>query len=199
MMTAGIKSQAFSEKFKIPKKVNGLGSVSVEAWLYYGNPTSSNGGRAINLGNYEVYQNWCGTHPFCQGRWFMSTTNGMIEADTGSGPGEFVVVSNSEVSRNQWNHIAINAEGVDGGTISIWVNGILKAYVTGKAAYRADLLGLNLGQWGFWGQGDNGYRGYFDNVAVWNRTRTQAEIKKSMYGGLKGDENGLVAFYSFDT
>lgn len=42
------------------------------------------------------------------------------------------------------------------------------------------------------------FNGDIDEIRVWNIAKTEEQIKKSLFISLKGDENGLVAYYNFD-
>ncbi len=46
--------------------------------------------------------------------------------------------------------------------------------------------------------GDLGFDGKIDELRIWNRARTNAEIKSSMHSVLNGDEAGLVGYWHFD-
>jgi hypothetical protein len=49
-----------------------------------------------------------------------------------------------------------------------------------------------------WGPNSFQFYGALDEVRVWNKARTQEEISEYMYKELKGDEEGLVAYYNFN-
>jgi hypothetical protein len=42
------------------------------------------------------------------------------------------------------------------------------------------------------------FKGHIDEVRVWNKVRTESEIRENMMKNLIGNENGLVAYYRFD-
>jgi len=42
------------------------------------------------------------------------------------------------------------------------------------------------------------FYGAIDEIRIWNKARTQDEIKEYMFKQLKGDEEGLVAYYNFN-
>ncbi len=43
------------------------------------------------------------------------------------------------------------------------------------------------------------FNGGIDEIRIWNKEQSQAEIKSLMFKELKGDEEGLVAYYNFNT
>jgi len=47
-------------------------------------------------------------------------------------------------------------------------------------------------------EGKNPYAGTVDEIRIWNKVRTSAEIKSSMCTELTGTESGLVAYYQFN-
>jgi hypothetical protein len=47
------------------------------------------------------------------------------------------------------------------------------------------------GTWGF-------FKGELDQISVWNVVRKPKEIKREFASGLKGDESGSVALWTFD-
>jgi len=49
-----------------------------------------------------------------------------------------------------------------------------------------------------WGPNSFQFYGTLDEVRVWNKARTEEELSEFMYKELKGDEEGLVAYYNFN-
>ena len=49
-----------------------------------------------------------------------------------------------------------------------------------------------------WGPNSYQFYGALDEVRVWNKARTEEELSEFMYKQLKGDEEGLVAYYNFN-
>jgi len=50
-----------------------------------------------------------------------------------------------------------------------------------------------------WGPDSYQFYGALDEVRVWNKARTEAEIAEFMFKELQGNEEGLVAYYNFNT
>jgi len=50
-----------------------------------------------------------------------------------------------------------------------------------------------------WGPNSYQFYGTLDEVRVWNKARTEAELAEYMFKELKGDEDGLVAYYNFNS
>ena len=102
----------------------------------------------------------------------------------------------------QWHHIAVT-----------WTNGTgaCRLYRDGMLVYTTNLAGstnlpgggtLVLGQEqdSVGGKFDatQAFLGQLDEVRIWNRGRTQAEIREDMCHPLTGTESNLVAYYRFD-
>ena len=49
-----------------------------------------------------------------------------------------------------------------------------------------------------WGTNSFQFYGALDEVRVWSKARTEEQLKEFMYKELKGDEEGLVAYYNFN-
>lgn len=49
-----------------------------------------------------------------------------------------------------------------------------------------------------WGTNSYQFYGALDEVRVWNKARTEEELAEYMFKELKGDEEGLVAYYNFN-
>lgn len=108
------------------------------------------------------------------GYWVRHTLPGAVEAD-------------------RWYHLAVTVEG----------NGKTTFYVDGKASPSKRLQG-SLPEGGTpWTVGrdfdSEPFFGHMDEVRIWNRARTGAEIRGMMDLPAKGDEEGLVVRLGFDT
>ncbi|UTW61980.1 LamG domain-containing protein [bacterium SCSIO 12741] len=114
--------------------------------------------------------------------WYGSGTNGLI-AYTNFGT----------VSAGEWQHIA--ATRSSGGSVKIYVNGVLEATFNGTSTPPTNSDRLNLAR-----RGDNAYHydGFMDEVRYWNVERTQSEIRESMCKTLSGSETGLVSYWKLD-
>ena len=87
----------------------------------------------------------------------------------------------------------------DGSTVRLYLDGTLSAsapWSLGTVYYGADdvLIGADNFSFGYLRRFD----GYIDDVRVWDRARTAAEIANSMNCRLTGSESGLVAYWPFD-
>ncbi|RIK73999.1 hypothetical protein DCC62_16160, partial [candidate division KSB1 bacterium] len=91
---------------------------------------------------------------------------------------------------NTWNHVAVS---FDGEWYRVYVNGILK-YSTealkGKTPVGTPVTTI--------GRVDNFFPGRLDDVRLWKRARTEAEIRADMSRQLGGNETDLVGYWHFE-
>lgn len=169
--------------------IDPLNTFTAEAWVY---PTALNNGLGNNvgviIGNYNTavidmqfmlrrdasnYQFWINDS---------ATTNYKAVSATNS------------VVLNQWQHVAGVWNGTD---IKIYINGALIATTTGVtgSSFKSQLfnpikMGLNLS--------NEKFIGNIDEVRMWNRALSQAEIQNNMNCELGSGQTGLLAYYKFN-
>lgn len=103
-------------------------------------------------------------------------------------------ISSEPLLNNEWIHVAYTAEGTVG---KLFLNGELIGQHTRDAVFTPG------NRWSFGQEFDNNARTNYskllaDEIRVWNRARSQVEIRRDMYQTLKGDESGLVAYLPFE-
>lgn len=109
----------------------------------------------------------------------------------------------------KWTHIALVSAGNGRSDatkpgMAIYINGELKASSTASEAPAEVTTGLVIGAWmrpdpaKFSKEYDYWHQGMMDQFRVWNRVRSQEEIKRDMYAELIGDEPGLVTCFNFN-
>lgn len=100
--------------------------------------------------------------------------------------------STGNVSAGVWSHVAIS---VNAGEVTFYINGI----ASGSGA-PVEQYGLPWKIGRTWVNLSNGlcFNGNIDEVRIWEIARTEAEIQADMHAGNCGDQNGLVAYYTFD-
>jgi hypothetical protein len=116
----------------------------------------------------------------------------------GNGQGRMVVYSGGwkeavipvgTMVLNKWQHIA----GVfDGSTIKVYVNGILKASIS-AGTLTPSTGPLYIGETSAWSGRE--FNGGIDEIRIWNKALTVAEIVDYKDYRRKGNESGLVAYY----
>jgi len=94
-----------------------------------------------------------------------------------------------------WHHVA--ATRYDDGEISYFIDGI--EYYGGSFDGNMDNFEiLEIGKWASETYDGETFKGYIDEVRLWNIPRKEPEIQADMYKKLKGDEYGLAAYWTFD-
>ncbi len=100
------------------------------------------------------------------------------------------ITDSAVLTLNTWNHVAVS---FDGEWYRVYVNGILK-YSTealkGKTPVGTPVTTI--------GRVDNFFPGRLDDVRLWKRARSEAEIRADMSRQLGGNETDLVGYWHFE-
>ncbi len=110
--------------------------------------------------------------------------------------GEFMNWGGEAISDATWTHMAITYDANAGANnFKLYVNGQLSTAqtVTGNLTTGQGLLFL-----GNSGANLENFVGAIDELRLWNRALTQAEIAANLGRTLNGNETGLAAYYRFD-
>ncbi|HSH03906.1 MAG TPA: FG-GAP-like repeat-containing protein, partial [Anaerolineae bacterium] len=114
------------------------------------------------------------------------------------------------VTGNEWHHVAVVLSATAGTVVSdglrVYVDGELVGSVDGASLPShtdvggiGDIGGATQTHGGDWGTGSSApYRGYIDEIQVWNWPLTSAEIRASWYGEFLLGREGLVAHWPLD-
>jgi hypothetical protein len=117
----------------------------------------------------------------------------------GSGNPDVSILSTTNVSTRVWRHIAASWDSTSG-AMRLYVNGNLEASATGGTGSRNGQALMRLGS--MLQAPGNGFYGYFsgslDEVRVWSKVRTQADIQANYTTNLNGREDGLAQYYNFN-
>ncbi|MFD3827296.1 LamG domain-containing protein [Streptomyces sp. NPDC058625] len=106
----------------------------------------------------------------------------------------YLISSAEKIANDTYSHIAGT---FDGKTVRVYVNGKLSG--SGDMPFVDDPGALTLiGKKVYRGRTIGYFKGDIDEVRVWNRARSAAEIAAEMNHRLIGSEPGLVAYYRFD-
>lgn len=112
-----------------------------------------------------------------------------------TGNGGWVTLHGAEVVLNTWTHVAAT---YDGNTMKLYINGELsgkpvpsKILINSQHPLRIG-AGITEGNPGFF------FNGKIAEVRLWDKARSPEEIQESMHQRLKGDEEGLVAYWPLD-
>lgn len=97
----------------------------------------------------------------------------------------------------KWHHFAVRKQN---NTLTYFVNGVSVGSFTtpkiGTASIAADRP-LWIG-WDFANQHQTSFKGYLDELRIWNRALDESEIKAGMFEQLRGNESGLVGYWPFN-
>jgi len=107
--------------------------------------------------------------------------------------------SNEAVQVNQWSHVVATYDSTTN-TTKLYLNSIELTFtsptdittgtrVTSSAPVQIGRLNNSIPQWA---------NGQMDEIRIWNKALTSAEINASMDYQLEGNESGLLAYYNFD-
>jgi predicted GH43/DUF377 family glycosyl hydrolase len=105
------------------------------------------------------------------------------------------VTGTTRILTGKWYHLA-GVHSSTEKTLKIYVNGVLDAppLQTDGVPNQQNSpvrLGANDPGWNL----DENFKGLIDEVRIWKRARTQAEIQNDMNNALQGNEDGLVAYW----
>ncbi len=156
-----------------------------EAWIY---PDIADEAEYLGiLGSAEVDRVQQPPSLFVDGK-------GSIRAGFGNGQAWYGIDSEAPVlSDGIWNHVAVT---YDGNSYKLYVNGVLKEIpnvsgdIIGKVPVNRPLE--------FIGRAEKFFRGRIDDVRIWKRARTQADIQIDMDRRLGGNETDLIGYWHFE-
>ncbi|WP_199332029.1 Calx-beta domain-containing protein [Anabaena lutea] len=159
-------------------------AITIEAWI---NPTGGGseilaGGIIVNKeGEYEVARFSDGTI-----QWAFANDN----------PSWTFINTNYVAPLNQWTHIAVS---YDLGVIKTYANGVLVHTYNGSG--NLGDIHVNQDDFRIGGRQEESqfFQGSIDDVRIWNRARTQAEIQANLNKELTGAESGLVGYWNFNS
>lgn len=170
----------------------GSSAFTVEAWVYprenkhqnilfHALGCSSWHNWTLGIGGFEAGNEW---NPK---KWFFSFL-------TGNGSGVNYVWSNDTVVTNQWSHVAVS---YDGGNLRMYVNGSLVATRVASGTPWNSTERLYFG----FDPGCGGripMNGKLDEVRIWNKTRSAAEIASTYKDIVDPASPNLKAYWRFD-
>jgi len=172
----------------LPNVINGLTSFTFESWVY--SAATTNWQRIFDFGTGQTVNMFLTTSEAYSSKPRFAITNSGIW-------GEQTVTSNTALTQNNWNHIAVTLDAItqEG---KIYLNGVLSgtATITINPSTLGALTNNYLGKSNY--AVDPYFKGSLDNVNIWNTVRTNDEIKSDMNNVVTGTEIGLVTNYDFN-
>jgi len=164
--------------------LNGTNTVSMTGWFYPDNLNYGGGLMGIR-----------GEGTGTGGMYVLMLSNGQLECRviTASGTYQVVAPAGSLVA-NQWNHIAWiwNASN-----LTLYMNGVSIGTATAVGTFSAANRPYAVGKCIFPGYNFL-YTGRADEVTLWNKALTAAEVANTMNGTLAGNEANLLLYYKFN-
>ncbi len=163
--------------------VSGTNQLSITGWFYCD---------ALAYGQgYMGFRAGSGTAEF----YLIQLNNGVMECRlvTTAGFFEYVAPANTIIPQ-VWQHIAWI---YDGSSIKLYVNGTLKGSKTASGTFLGPAVNFGIGK-SLLGGFNFVYGGRIDEVSVWNKGLTQAEIQDMMANELTGTEANLQLYYKFN-
>ncbi|MHB8519117.1 MAG: FG-GAP-like repeat-containing protein [Limisphaerales bacterium] len=208
---------AASFTFTVPTGQDGIYYVQVTA-APGGFATSSDaalrfsgGSDYVDLGNWFNYQTftlsmWVNPGPSQNGyadimdNNHQSGINWVIQQDSGNnnhyfwGPQDGSPGVPFTLTPNVWQHLAITRDSTN--ISSVYINGTLVGNVAAPGQINYD--GSQFLRIGRWGGGGRNWTGLFDELRIWNRSLSPAEIIAGMTGQLTGTEANLAGYWPFN-
>ncbi|WP_427156928.1 LamG-like jellyroll fold domain-containing protein [Aliinostoc sp. HNIBRCY26] len=156
---------------------------TLESWVYY--RRFANYSRIFDFGNGSASDNIILTNT--------SQTNNLkfeiYQGDTS----QFIEIANT-LETDKWIHLSVTMDQT--GNVTVYKDGLLignkKLHLPKTLIRNRNYLGRS--NW----PNDAFLDGKMDEVRIWNRCRSQAEIQAEMHHRLVGDEPGLWAYWRFD-
>ncbi|MBF0451146.1 MAG: hypothetical protein HQK75_10615, partial [Candidatus Magnetomorum sp.] len=108
---------------------------------------------------------------------------------------QYRIKADDVLQANVWQHIACTG---DGANYKLYVNGVsvtadTQPYQAPKSVSTDMKIGASPSE-----STNRGYNGLLDELSIWNRALSQAEIQQIMCQRLVSNENGLLLYYRFD-
>jgi hypothetical protein len=164
-----------------PAALNFEGTITLEAWI---RPEAVNGFRNIVAHGHRFSPN---------GEVFLRINNGRYEIGSWDGRNYLTGAPIPPEDIGTWVHLAGVYEGQHW---RLYRNGVQVSMTQGARGAIATNANWAIGARGT--GTERFFQGHIDEVRIWNRARTEAEIQADRNQPLGGQETGLVGYWSFD-
>ncbi|HTI68675.1 MAG TPA: FG-GAP-like repeat-containing protein, partial [Candidatus Limnocylindria bacterium] len=98
------------------------------------------------------------------------------------------------LAANTWQNLTVTRDSTN--INRVYINGVLAGSAAGTGQINYD--GNQFLRIGRWGGGGRNWNGTFDELRIWNRMLTPAEITAGLTGSLVGNEAGLLGYWRFN-
>ncbi|MDI6449614.1 LamG-like jellyroll fold domain-containing protein [Anaerobaca lacustris] len=105
--------------------------------------------------------------------------------------------ANADVQQDEWFHLAVTYNRATG-ELRLYKNGEVFHSFSGDSGTNSYWTSGSAQIGNSLMSGDRHWNGLIDEFRVWNRARTEAEIREAMNVELLGDEQGLIAYWKFN-
>ncbi|MHA6279521.1 T9SS type B sorting domain-containing protein [Salinimicrobium sp. CAU 1759] len=163
------------------RDISGANGITLEGWIY---PTNS--------GFYQFLMGF--RNDVDADFYLLQMPNNSIEARFRNSTGTVFNMTVGSLLLNEWQHLALSFDGAD---LHLYVNGEIVSSIPATGSFKdSELENFYMGASDR--GGDNFYfSGNLEDVRLWNRTRTQTEIKAAMNMSIPRTEENLVINYGF--
>lgn len=163
------------------------GTLSVQLWVRVNSNTGSrqsiitSGGNAgAGTGGYEIYA-------YPDGNWYI------LVGKSGS---SFVTIQGPSIQYGTWTNLAVT---YDQTAIRIYINGSLTTtFAISGIVGNPSSFPTRIGAGNTAGTANDFFGGRIDELSIWNKTLTAAEISTNMNNSLGGNEPYLFSYYNFN-
>ncbi|GAM23910.1 hypothetical protein SAMD00019534_070850, partial [Acytostelium subglobosum LB1] len=107
---------------------------------------------------------------------------------------EDCTIGEKPIPFGQWRHVAVSVSRQSdySETITLYINGEEDVSLHSSTTLNLPVDTLSLGCWNV------PFEGKVDDSVVWNRALSKREIKQSMFKKYRGDESGLMAYFTYN-
>jgi len=124
------------------------------------------------------------------------TVNGNIAIKLPTTNGDFQITGNTRLDNGSWQHVTAV---ISGSTFKLYVNGLLERSASSTFPLTADFNILTIGAYeSIRNPSLKTFNGELDEIQLWQHALTASEIYANSYNSLKGNEPGLLAYWSFN-
>ncbi|GEM_PF-1397412 len=148
--------------------------------------TFNNYSRLLDIGNGE----WSNNIVLAN----LSNNNRLYIESLNYGGAELRVETGNVLTPGRWTHVAATVSGA--GEARVYIDGVLAASGIVHIPASTDRVNCYLGRSNW--VDDAYFNGSMDEVSLWNRALSQAEVVSGMWNGFTGAEPGLLAYYKFN-
>lgn len=165
------------------------GRFTVEAWI---KPEVGSEKSAHIISKQDIT-----SYPYSPGAYQLATHGDrQLSAGITTSDGATNIYSHAFIPEGEWTHVAMTYHSLGGtNNFKVYINGLLDIATTVTGVILMGNGNLFIGSPGAY---TYGFNGLIDEVRLWSRHLSEQEIQESMYISLNGEEEDLVAYYSFN-